>query len=39
MGFDKKDLEEIATELAARRKIVSSSLFFAGESVPAHKPG
>jgi peroxiredoxin len=39
MGFDKKDLESIAGELAGRRKITPSPLFVAGESVPAHKPG
>jgi peroxiredoxin len=39
MGFDKKDLESIAAELAERRKMAASSLFLAGESVPAHKPG
>jgi peroxiredoxin len=39
MGFDKRDLESIAAELAERRKITPSSLFFAGESVPDHKPG
>jgi peroxiredoxin len=39
MGFDKKDLESIAAELAERRKIAAASLFLAGESVPAHKPG
>jgi peroxiredoxin len=39
MGFDKKDLESIADELAQRRKIAPSSLFLAGESVPDHKPG
>jgi peroxiredoxin len=39
MGFDKKDLEAIAAELAARRKIAPSALFQPGESVPAHKPG
>jgi peroxiredoxin len=39
LGFDKTDLEAIATELAERRKIVPSSLFLPGESVPAHKPG
>jgi peroxiredoxin len=39
MGFDKKDLESIAGELAERRKIEPSPLFLAGESVPDHKPG
>lgn len=39
MGFDKKDLESIAAELAERKKITPSALFLANESVPAHKPG
>ena len=39
MGFEKKGLEDIATELAGHRKMAPSSLFLAGESVPAHKPG
>lgn len=39
MGFDRKDLEAIAAELARRQQIVPAALFGAGESVPAHKPG
>jgi peroxiredoxin len=39
LGFDKKDLESIAAELAARKKIAPAALFLTGESVPAHKPG
>jgi peroxiredoxin len=39
MGFDKKDLESIAAELAERKKIAPSPLFRPNESVPDHKPG
>jgi peroxiredoxin len=39
MGFDKKDLESIAAELAERKKIAPAALFRPDESVPAHKPG
>jgi peroxiredoxin len=39
MGFDKKDLESIAGELAERKKMTAAALFRANESVPAHKPG
>ncbi len=39
MGFVKKDLETIASELASRRKIAPAALFRADESVPANKPG
>jgi peroxiredoxin len=39
MGFDKKDLESIAVDLAERKKIAPAALFLSGESVPAHKPG
>lgn len=39
MGFDKKDLESIAEELAGRRKIAPAALFRPDESVPTHKPG
>jgi peroxiredoxin len=39
MGFDKKDLESIARELAERKKIAPAPLFRSDESVPAHKPG
>jgi len=38
-GFDKKDLETIANELAERRKIALTSLFRPDEVVPANKPG
>lgn len=39
MGFDRKDLESIASALADRKKIAPAALFRAGESVPDHKPG
>ncbi len=39
MGFDKKDLETIGSELAQRKKIPATALFNPGESVPANKPG
>ncbi len=39
MGFDKKDLESIAAELAERKKIALAALFGPNESVPDHKPG
>jgi peroxiredoxin len=39
MGFVKKDLETITSELASRRKIAPAALFRADESVPANKPG
>ena len=39
VGFDKKDLETIADNLAERRKIAPTALFLPTESVPAHKPG
>jgi len=39
MGFDKKDLETIATQLAERRKIGLTPLFRPDEVVPANKPG
>ena len=38
-GFDKKDLETIASELAERRKIALIPLFRPDEVVPANKPG
>jgi peroxiredoxin len=38
-GFDKKDLETIARELAERRKIAPAALFRPDENVPANKPG
>lgn len=39
MGFDKRDLESIAADVAERKKIAPAALFLSGESVPAHKPG
>ncbi len=39
MGFDKKDLETIAAELAERRKIALAPLFRPDEVVPINKPG
>jgi peroxiredoxin len=39
MGFDKKDLEKIAGELAERKKISLAPLFRHDEVVPANKPG
>jgi peroxiredoxin len=39
MGFDKKDLETIATELAERKKISLPPLFRPDEVIPANKPG
>jgi peroxiredoxin len=39
MGFDKKDLETIANELAERRKIALTPLFRPDEVIPANKPG
>ena len=39
MGFDKKDLETIAGELAERRKIALTPLFRPEEVIPANKPG
>jgi len=39
MGFDRKDLEEIAAEFAERRHIAGTPLFRPGEVVPDHKPG
>ncbi|MFI5059098.1 MAG: peroxiredoxin family protein [Candidatus Acidiferrales bacterium] len=38
-GFDKKDFETIARELAERRKIAPAALFRPEENVPANKPG
>ena len=38
-GFDKKDLETIASQLAERRKIALTPLFRPDEIVPANKPG
>lgn len=39
MGFDKRDLETIARELAERRKIALTPLFRPDEVIPANKPG
>ena len=39
MGFDKKDLETIAAELAERKKISLAPLFRPDEVVPTNKPG
>jgi peroxiredoxin len=39
MGFDKRDLETIASQLAERRKIALTPLFRPDEVVPANKPG
>jgi peroxiredoxin len=39
LGFNKKDLEDIAAELSERGKIPAAALFRPGESVPAHRPG
>jgi len=39
MGFDKKDLEKIAAELAERKKTSLAPLFRSDEVVPANKPG
>jgi peroxiredoxin len=38
-GFDRKDLETIASELAERRKIPPAALFTPDENVPENKPG
>jgi len=39
MGFDKKDLETIAGELAEHREIALTPLFRPDEVIPANKPG
>jgi peroxiredoxin len=39
MGFDKKDLEQIAAELAERKTISLAPLFRPDEVIPANKPG
>ncbi len=39
IGFDKKDLETIAAELAERKKISPAPLFRLDEVIPANKPG
>jgi peroxiredoxin len=38
-GFDKKDLETIAAELALRKKIARVPLFRPDEVIPVNKPG
>jgi len=39
VGFDKKDLETVAAQLAERRKIALAPLFRPDEVIPANKPG
>src|SRR2546427_6697937 len=39
MGFDKKDLETIAANVAERKKTSLAALFRPDEVVPANKPG
>ncbi len=39
MGFDKKDFETIAADLAQRKKISLAPLFRPEEVIPANKPG
>jgi peroxiredoxin len=39
MGFNKKDLEDVAQELSHRHKIPLSALFRPDESVPTNRPG
>ena len=39
MGFVKADLENIASQLAARNNTPKAPLFLATESVPANRPG
>jgi hypothetical protein len=39
MGFSKADLENIANELAGRRKQMPAALFRPDERVPDYKPG
>jgi peroxiredoxin len=39
MGFNKKDLEAVATELSQHGKIPLSAFFRPDESVPANRPG
>jgi peroxiredoxin len=38
-GFDKYDLEKIASTLADRKEMAGSPLFQPNEPVPAHRPG
>ncbi len=39
LGFDKKDLEAVAANLAERKRIALAPLFRPDEVVPANKPG
>jgi peroxiredoxin len=39
MGFVKKDLEQIAANLAERRRIAPAALFRTNEAVPENRPG
>jgi peroxiredoxin len=39
MGFVRKDLEQIAANLAERRKIAPAALFRTNEAVPENRPG
>ena len=39
LGFDKKDLETIASQLSERRKVALTPLFRPDEVIPANKPG
>ena len=39
MGFVKKDLEQIAANLAERRRIAPVALFLKNETVPENRPG
>jgi peroxiredoxin len=39
MGFDKRDLENIAADLAERKKISLAPLFRPDEVIPVNKPG
>jgi peroxiredoxin len=39
LGFNKKDLEDVASELSQRHKMPLSALFRPDESVPAYRPG
>ncbi len=39
VGFDRKDLETIAADLAERRKMSAAPLFRPDEVIPAQKPG
>lgn len=39
MGFNKKDLEDVAAELSQRGKVPLSALFRPDESVPTNRPG